>query len=239
MKKKYPEVSARIMSELRSGAFKVGDVMPSEAALCDQLGTSRSTVRAALAELQRLGLIERKQGAPTRVLSTEPPPSYVHKMSATGDLMQFAGPSWRKVHSSVAIVADEDLADRLQDRPGRRWTLIRQTRHIEEQEVPVCWTDVYLCERYADIVSDIADYPGLIYSLLESRHDVIIREIRQLIRAVTIPDEIAPGLNAKLGQQAIELCRCYRDASGENKIITVSTLPAESYTYEIRLLRQI
>ncbi|HBT02538.1 MAG TPA: GntR family transcriptional regulator, partial [Citreicella sp.] len=110
MKKRYPEVAARIMTDLRSGAFKIGDTMPSEAVLCARFGASRSTIRGAMAELERLGLIERKQGAATRVISTEPPPTYVHSMSATGDLMQFAGPSWRRVREVLPVVADEALA---------------------------------------------------------------------------------------------------------------------------------
>lgn len=236
MKKRYPEVVKRMLVELRSG--NVGDFVPSEAELCGRFGASRSTIRSALSELQRLGLIERRQGAPTRILSTEPPPSYVHTMSATGDLMQFAGPSKRKVQSIVAMVADEALAKRLHDRPGRRWVLIRQTRHIDGQVAPVAWTDIYLCEAYADIAEDIPDYPGLVYSLLEERHDVVIREIHQAVRAVPVPDDLAGPLQVHAGAHALELRRCYRDADGENRIITLSTMPAEHYSYEITLRRQ-
>ncbi|WP_158971284.1 GntR family transcriptional regulator, partial [Chachezhania sediminis] len=155
MKKRYPEVAARIMADLRSGNFRVGDPMPSEAVLCARFGASRSTIRSAMAELQRMGMIERKQGAATRVTSTEPPPTYVHSMSATGDLMHFAGPSFRKVQDIAPLVADEALAQRLGDRPGRRWMLIRQTRHIDGQDAPVGWTDVYLADDYADIADEI------------------------------------------------------------------------------------
>ena len=125
MKKRYPEVASRIMADLRAGALKVGDAMPSETALCARFDVGRSTVRSALAELERLGLVERRQGAATRVLSTEPPPTYVHSMTAAGDLMQFAGPSWRAVREIAPVVADDALAAALDDRPGRRWMLIR------------------------------------------------------------------------------------------------------------------
>lgn len=236
MKKRYPDVVKRMLADLRTG--KVGDLVPSEATLSEQFGASRSTIRSALAELQRLGLIERKQGAPTRVLSTEPPPSYVHTMSATGDLMQFAGPSRRVVQSIAPLVADEALAERLQDRPGRRWVLIRQTRHIDGQDAPVGWTDIYLCDSYSDIAQEIPNYSGLVYTLLEERHDVVIREIHQAVRAAPVPVDLARMLQVEAGGHALELRRCYRDADGENRIITVSTMPAEHYTYEITLRRK-
>lgn len=236
MKKRYPEVVKRMLAELRTG--KVGDFMPSEAVLSEQFGASRSTIRSALAELQRLGLVERRQGTPTRVVSTEPPPSYVHTMSASGDLMQFAGPSHRRVQSIQPIIADESLAEQLQDRPGRRWILIRQTRHIDGQDAPVAWTDIYLCETYADIAGEIPDYPGLVYTLLEERHDVVIDEIHQALRAIPVSPDLAQHLQVSAGTHALELRRCYRDAEGQNRIITVSTMPAEHYTYEITLRRQ-
>lgn len=238
MKKKYPEVAARIMAEFRSGAMKVGDAMPSETALCARIKTSRSTLRSALSELERLGMIERRQGAATRVLSIEPPPTYVHSMSASGDLMQFAGPSWRVVHDIRPVVADEALAASLDQRPGRRWTLIRQTRHIKAQSAPVGWTDVYLNEAYSDIAEDVRDYSGLVYTLLEQRHNVVIREIRQSIRAAPVPTELAKPLEVEAGSSALELRRTYLDGEGETQIVTLSVLPAENYRYEIVLRRQ-
>lgn len=238
MKKRYPEVAERIMAELRSGEIRIGTSLPSEAVLCARFGVSRSTIRSALAELQRLGLIERKQGAATRVLSAEPPPTYVHSMLAAGDLMQFAGPSHRRVHSITPIVADERLGMWLEDKPGRRWIQISQTRHIADKEVPVGWTDIYLDETYADIAAEIADYHGLVYSLLEERHGILIHEIRQTIRATPVPEHLAGPLCVNAQTHALELRRYYMDRKRKNQIISISVLPSQHYTYEITLIRQ-
>ncbi len=212
--------------------------MPSEAALCARFEVSRSTIRSAMRELERLGLVERRQGAATRVLSVEPPRTYVHSMSATGDLMHFAGPSWREVVETVPVIADETLARRLDDRPGRRWVLIRQTRHIDTLSAPVGWTDVYLSEAYSDIAEAVPDYPGLVYALLEERHDVVIHEIRQSIRAAPVPAEHARTLQVAAGDHALELRRRYLDKDGAAQIITLSILPARHYSYDINLRRQ-
>ncbi|MDR5905593.1 GntR family transcriptional regulator [Franzmannia qiaohouensis] len=238
MKKRYTNVAQRIMQDIRSGGFQVGDPMPSEAELCAQFGVSRSTIRSALSQLQRLGLLERKQGAATRIKATEASPTYVHAMTASGDLLQFAGPSWRKVHGATYIVADEALAEQLDQRPGRRWVRISQTRHVESQQAPVGWTDVYLCERYADIVDEIPEYSGLIYALLEERHPVLVHEIRQAVSAVPVPEHLADELEVAAGDHALELTRHYLDAEGESLIVAISILPAQHYRYEIRLKRQ-
>nr|WP_321980320.1 GntR family transcriptional regulator [uncultured Cohaesibacter sp.] len=238
MGKRYLDVAAQIMKELKSGLFKVGEALPSEAILSERFKASRSTIRAAMSELQRLGMIERKQGAPTRVLSNEPPTTYVHSMSVTGDLMQFAGPSWREVQEIIPLVADEQLAGRLGDRPGRRWVRIRQTRNIEGQSAPVGWTDIYLSEEHGQIAEQVKEFPGLVYVLLEKETNVIIQEIEQTIRAVPVPDDLSNALQVAAGDHALELRRQYRDANNNSQIITLSILPAKNYTYEITLRRQ-
>ncbi|WP_158971132.1 UTRA domain-containing protein, partial [Chachezhania sediminis] len=123
-------------------------------------------------------------------------------------------------------------------RPGRRWMLIRQTRHIDGQDAPVGWTDVYLADDYADIADEIPDYPGLVYSLLEERHAVVIQEIRQSIRAIMLPQEFADPLQVPAHSPALELRRTYRDGDGISQIITLSVLPAQHYSYDITLRRQ-
>lgn len=238
MKKRYTNVAQGIMEDIRSGGFKVGDAMPSEAELCQRFGASRSTIRSALSQLQTLGLVERKQGAATRITATEAAPTYIHSMMASGDLLQFAGPSWRRVQKIYNVVADDSLATQLDNRPGKHWIKISQTRHIDSQIAPVGWTDVYLCQRYADIVEDIADYKGLIYSLLEERHQVLIHEIRQSINAVPVPEYLAVELDVPAGDHALRLSRNYLNAEDESLIISISILPAKNYSYDISLKRQ-
>lgn len=239
MKKRYASVAHSLLKEIRSGAFQVGDTMPSEAELGARFGVSRSTVRSALAQLQLMGIVERKQGAPTRIMATEVAPTYVHTMSATGDLMMFAGRSWREVQKIEPIVADESLAARLDGRPGRRWVRISQLRRSENQDAPVGWTDVYVCAKYKDIAVDIPDYPGLIYLLLEERHSVLIHEIVQSINSVAVPDSLAESLEVNAGELALELTRHYLNAEGKSLMVSISVLPAIHYRYEIRLKRQV
>lgn len=65
---------ARLSSELRDrilgGTYAPGQQLPSEAQLCQEFGTSRGTVRAALATLRHSGLIGGGQGRPPVVRDT-------------------------------------------------------------------------------------------------------------------------------------------------------------------------
>jgi DNA-binding GntR family transcriptional regulator len=54
-------------SALRTGRLRAGQMLPTEAALCEQLRVSRKTLRRATDHLARLGLIRRMQGIGTVV----------------------------------------------------------------------------------------------------------------------------------------------------------------------------
>jgi GntR family transcriptional regulator len=54
----YHRVYREIAQEIESGELRPGDRLPSERWLCEELGVSRATVRRALEELVRDGLVE-------------------------------------------------------------------------------------------------------------------------------------------------------------------------------------
>lgn len=60
----------QIKNEILSGRYKIGDRLPTEKDLCQQLGIGRSTVREALRMLKALGFIEVKQGKGAFIIKT-------------------------------------------------------------------------------------------------------------------------------------------------------------------------
>lgn len=56
------EILKRLLAEMTDGVFTEAAKLPSEAKLCSRFGVSRMTVRGALSELQRRGLIEKRNG---------------------------------------------------------------------------------------------------------------------------------------------------------------------------------
>ena len=65
-------ISDKVFDELRAailkGHFTVGDRLPGERQLAEEFGVNRSTIREALRALERLGLVETRQGQGTHVL---------------------------------------------------------------------------------------------------------------------------------------------------------------------------
>lgn len=63
----------QIIDLIESGHFKVGDKLPNERALVEQLGVSRASVREALREIEQQGWIEVRAGKGSFVISCVPP----------------------------------------------------------------------------------------------------------------------------------------------------------------------
>jgi len=66
---KQEYVVAQILEAIEAGEYRVGDKLPSEMDLCDQIGVSRSSIREALNALRLVGVIETRKGDGTFIAS--------------------------------------------------------------------------------------------------------------------------------------------------------------------------
>ena len=66
------QIYIQLKNQLLNGAWKPGEKLPSENQLCETFGVSRVTVRAALQQLQILGMVETKHGGGTYALELPP-----------------------------------------------------------------------------------------------------------------------------------------------------------------------
>src|SRR5699024_1376661 len=67
------QVSQVLISEVTSGQYEVGEVLPSEKVIAQRLGVSRTILRESLARLRVEGLLESKPGRGLAVIATSLP----------------------------------------------------------------------------------------------------------------------------------------------------------------------
>jgi DNA-binding GntR family transcriptional regulator len=237
---RYLQLAKDLAEGIASGRLPVGSILPTELELAEHYGASRNTVRAALKELQELGLVSRRKKAGTRVESTSASSSYRQTLASVEDLAQFGAAHRRVVREMEGLVMDRALAKRLGCRPGTHWLRISSLRmRGDSDSVPIGWTDVYLDAAYTDLREAIRESPEvLISTLVESRYGRRIAEIRQDIKAVLMPEKIAVELGVKTNTPALNIVRHYLDSAGEAFEISVTTHPADRFTFSIKLRRE-
>lgn len=233
---------AQIAEELTEGIatrkYPVGSVLPGELELCDIYNTSRHTIRAALNELQQLGLVSRKKNAGTRVESATPKNDFRSSLGSLEDLVQFGTSNVRVVKSVKRIVVKGALAKTLGTVGEAAWLRISSLRVDKQSEEPVGWTDVYIEPRYEEIVDTVKASPDvLISTLIERRYGRMVSEIRQLVRAILIPEALAAELKVQPGAAGLEIVRQYFDATGAICEASVTVHPADRFAVAMRLQR--
>lgn len=121
---------------LSEGAWAAGDRLPSEPTLAEELGVSRVTIRAALAQLENDGVVTRRHGSGTYVNSLRPLVSSLHLNMGSDQVIRSTGHtpgiselSWRQVG------ADEEVAERLGLEVGS--PVVRLYRVRTADDVPV------------------------------------------------------------------------------------------------------
>ena len=239
-KPRYSDIARHLTDAITSGHFAVGTLLPTELELVDHYRTSRHTVRAALAELQQLGLVSRRKNVGTRVEAARPRTTFRPSLASVDDLVQFGAEHLRQVQSIEAVTASGAIAADLGCADGTRWLRISSLRLRGDAAAdPIGWTDVYIDPAYAEIGDLVRASPdALISALIETRYGRQIAEIHQDVRAATVCDPaMAKALKLDEGAAALKIVRRYLDAAGQTFEVSVSIHPADRFSVSMRLQR--
>lgn len=239
-KANFTAIACHLTDAITSGHFAVGSLLPTELELVKHYGTSRHTVRAALAELQQAGLVSRRKNVGTRVESAKPRSTFRPSLASVDDLVQFGAEHLRVVQSIDRKTVSGALADEIGCESGTPWVRISNLRMVgDDTTAPVGWTDVYIDPRYADVAELVRASPDTLTStLIEQHHGRQIAEIHQDVRAFAIEDgAMAKALRTAPGTAALKIVRRYFDAQGEMFEASVSVHPAERFSVSMRLKR--
>ncbi len=235
----HSELVRELETGITSGRFPVGSLLPTEFEMCEQYGASRYTVRMALQALQDLGLISRKKNVGTRVEAMRPAAGFTQSIATVDELAQFGAAHVRSVRSVEEVVIDLALAKTMGCEGGSRWLRISSLRMDDAKKLrPLCWTDVYIDPAYADIADMVRASPQtLISALIETHHGRRIASIQQEISAVMLSPELAESLKAEALSPALQIVRRYLDTSNVAFEISVTTHPADRFTFSMQMDR--
>ena len=233
---RYGKLADSLIKRIKQGFWGIGDYLPSENNLAVEFEVSRPTVRRALQNLEENGFISRRRGDGTRVLADKPTNSFNYATQPIADLL-YGGGAERIVTSKKSIIADEKLAHQLDGKPGKHWLKICQHRLDQKSLQMLVWGNVYIDFRYQDIQAKIDDYPGFICDLLEEQHGVVINEIQQVIKPISLTKKIAKIMNVEEGSLALEMTRRYLNSRKQPIEISINIFPALRSTHQFTLKR--
>lgn len=233
----YQRLAQALRAEIAAGTHPVGTVLPTEIELCERHAVSRHTVREALRLLVDQGLIERRQGAGSRVIAATPPVAYVHTIRSLSELFSYTRDTALDVaEARMVTLAEADTAE-TGCPAGSRWLRITGLRWTADRRETVCHVTVLAHARFAGLLADAGDQAGPIHALIEARSGERVEEAVQQVSAAPLPAAAARALGIRGGAPALRIVRRYLDASGGAMMVAVNWHPGDRFAYTIHLHR--
>lgn len=150
----YEQLQIAIHNDIVSGIYPMGARMPSEAELGEHYGISRITVRRAMQELEKAGMLERKQGKGTFVCHSKIMNNMASIMGFTDSVSRVGRKVSRVIHSKKLIPASKWVADLLQIPCGAQVFELKRTMYSDD--APVLYDECYYpCSRFPDMINQI------------------------------------------------------------------------------------
>jgi len=238
------DIASQVLRErITDGVYVVGQRLPSERELSDNLGVSRITVRSALLRLQADNLIDvvPRGGAFVRPPSPPTVMAYGPELAQAGSFVRAMEEQGRHTHvrfldPSAIVPADADLMAKLRVAPGT--PLLRRHRVHLVEGVPYRILDsYYLASLAGNLLGQDEGYIPLFAWLREHAGVTATRAMERL--RVRMPTALeATTLNITRGQPVVDVERLVwgdgTDAPFEfSRIIANAALHEFTYTYPI------
>jgi GntR family transcriptional regulator len=190
----------------------VGQAIPSERQLSGELGVSRLTVRAALDDLVREGLLERRHGAGTFV--SEPKIAQELTMTSfTEDMRRRGMVPASKTLELKTVPAGARLGRLLHVSPSERIVVVTRLRYADRETMAI--ETLHVAESLVPGLTAKALEQRSFYELLEERFGIVIVGGSQAIEPTVTNEEESSALGVPLHSPAFLFERTTRSADGK------------------------
>jgi GntR family transcriptional regulator len=232
----YRDILVFMLGEVHRGRWPVGSAIISEADLVDQFGTTRTTVRQALKELETLGYIKRRRGTRSILISTDPSNDFVNSVRSIGELLQYSQCTRSKLLGVERVTIDETLAEHLGGDPEGEWFHIEYLRTPLRGSLPIGYSEIYLDPRYGGIIDHLDDN-RTVYSILEEEYGTLISRVEQEIQAVPADERSAQLLKVDIGSPIMLVRTRFITSTGVAVEVGLGHFPAGRFLFEMVLER--
>ncbi|MFO7947264.1 MAG: GntR family transcriptional regulator [Armatimonadota bacterium] len=200
----YVQIIDNFSEAIRTGVLKSGDRLPPQADLADFFGVSLAPVKQALSELEKHGIIARRQGQGTFVRDITPVreeriqysriPWFHREMKERGlkptaevlDLEKQKVGSDRQLQQELELDAEDDVV------------MLRRVRLANEMPVSL-QTAWFIADKVSGLEDRNIGIEESITDILREEYGIVVASARQRITATTAVDEDGRYLNVPEG----------------------------------------
>jgi GntR family transcriptional regulator len=232
------QIAERLRTAIKRGDFRPGEALPSEARLNQVFGVSRATSRASLDRLEQDGLITRRSGKGSIVI-TPRVDQPVNEMSGFAEDMRRRG-----FHSSYdtrfagRLRAPAEVAEALDVKPNARVYQSRRLLKADGQPIgfAVSWLSPSLFRRVEPPTIDDLNR-GSLYEWLTRQCGVKVTGAREFIEAAIVQKDMANELQVPSGSAVLIVRRVSHGSNGQPVEYAVLHFRADRYRFHFQVNR--
>lgn len=236
----YRQLGDLIRERITHGHLVVGERLPSEAQLGERFGVSRITVRQALAELERDGLLERIPGKGTFVRESAKKVERLTRLSGFGENMAALGlTAGYETFRAEEMLVPPEVADQL--KIAGRWAFVVERKLLADDRpvgVHTSYLPLWLVGQIAEgaFSKESLDRNSL-YQAIEGT-GVAMYRAEEIVEPMLAGAWEAEHLGVEEGDLTLRIRRTVYDADDRPIEYVLITYRADSYTFRISLYRE-
>ena len=232
------QIADRLRAAIERGEFRPGDALPSEARLNERFGVSRTTARASLDRLEQEGLISRRSGKGSIVLTSRVEQPLNLLSSFSEDMLRRGLQPSYVTRSATYALPTVEVAEALGI--GRKTRAFRIDRLLKADGWPIgmseSWISPAVLNSHTPSSTDLD--VGSLYTWLERNHGARIAGGQELIEAATATRKLAESLDIPVGAPLLVARRRSHAADGAPIEYAVMHYRADRYRFRVDLVRQ-
>lgn len=208
----YLQLSNYFSARITAGELREGDALPTETALCNILGISRSTVRQAFQMLEDEGVIVRKKRVGTRVCKPKLKRSINNLYNFTTEMHALGLVPSSKVLSFTTVHPPVKIAETLRLSAGETVFRIERLRMADGE--PLLMETAYIPTRICPTLNR-EQLNDSLYATIRECSGSSPQEAVEIYEAVTLNKRDAELLHMRAGEAVFRIQRISKNTAGE------------------------
>jgi GntR family transcriptional regulator len=233
----YYQIQQRLLEQIRSGALKAGQPVPSEQEIAVRMGVSRMTARQALKSLCSLGVAYSQRGKGTFVSAVKLEKDFRQVLSFSEEMTARGSRPRSKILAFKRIRPDSEVAEALRIAADSEVFLLRRVRMADSASL--CVECTHIPVRLCPDLLDVFAHGGSLYKTLGEHYGIQIEYADEVAEASAASSEEARLLRIRKKAPVFRFIRTAYLNNGEPIEFVRSVYRGDRCKIVTRLSRQL
>lgn len=229
----YYQLYNILLNDIRSGALKPGDMLPTEVSLMEKYDLSRSTVRQAIIDLVHKGYVVREKAKGTFVKDISATLSYKDKVKGFGQFSRLDGRKelTSKVLEQKVAAVPSYICEYLKLKPGEQVFYLKRVRSVEG--APVVYAEDWVRYEKCRDIEHVDFSKNSLLDVLEDKFGIVAHHAVRTFECCTAesPEQVME-LNLKKNQPLLHLTSLILDETDNPIEVCLAVINGRYTAYE-------